>query len=728
MTFRIVNVFRVICLFTSLLFWQMALAEVEFSGSWYDPTHDGEGFVVQYIDDDLAVIYWFTYTESGDQRWFIGIGDATDSGLHVTELLMPVGGVFGPDFNPDDIVNMPVGELTLTFDSDTVGLAEYTINGASGQQSLVRLTRPVESVSSGSSAVPAKSGSWYDPTHDGEGFAVEYLENGVQVAYWFTYNRNGEQAWMIAVGTSDPAMGSLDLDMLKPIGGMFGPDFDPDDVVQVPAGAARLGLACDAAYVSFTPTDTDAFTAIDLDLQRLAGIDQSGCSDPALTNRYPIINGMAEVPDHEAGTQLSWLFERFADNDNFTNSDIEAHFTPAYLANNGISETRAFLKARRDLYPSPRLIDPVSMTSASLTGVLSGSNNADGYFFLDVSLSDGRISNLSIAPFGSGGNASVVFANDRNLDLEQAADRFASYYDQPGLLVARVTESGQCQTVVGRNEDVLRSTASVFKIWILAGLADALDDRALFYDEVVPLDGAKKVRGGPLFGEPAGLPLTIDQYASLMMGISDNSSTDMLHALAGRDRIDSIHAEFGLSQPEVMAPQLNISEQFHLFQSFPEAEALMYVNGSESFQRQFLQNSIVPLGSVETGGGGFFNESLFIPGAWRASPNDICGAFARHWQHTPGTDAQLVVDRAMQISVAQPNLRERWDRIWYKGGSLDSPFNGQLVLTHAWLMEREGERPVVVVALANDPDGNIDGFQNQSILGRIHELAAELEP
>ena len=52
--------------------------------------------------------------------------------------------------------------------------------------------------------------------------------------------------------------------------------------------------------------------------------------------------------------------------------------------------------------------------------------------------------------------------------------------------------------------------------------------------------------------------------------------------------------------------------------------------------------------------------------------------------------------------------------------------NGLLVLTHAWMLEREGEQPIVVAGLSNDPAGGIDGFVIQSILGRILELARDL--
>ncbi len=220
--------------------------------------------------------------------------------------------------------------------------------------------------------------------------------------------------------------------------------------------------------------------------------------------------------------------------------------------------------------------------------------------------------------------------------------------------------------------------------------------------------------------------MTVDRLATLMLGVSDNTATDMLLALAGRDRIDGLHAEYGHQTPRLMAPQLGISEQFHLFFSFPMQESMSYVNGTEAFQQEFLEERIVPLGSRATGGGGYNNESLFIDGSWQASPVDICGAFARHRLHEPGSDAALLVERALQAQAAQPNVRENWDRVWYKGGSLQSGANGLLVLTHAFMLERDGEAPVVVIGMANEPTGNIDVFAIQSLLGRLLELAREL--
>ena len=59
--------------------------DARFSGSWYDPATDGQGFSMEVLEErDELVAWWYTYTESGEQRWFLlqgplsqGIGEVT---------------------------------------------------------------------------------------------------------------------------------------------------------------------------------------------------------------------------------------------------------------------------------------------------------------------------------------------------------------------------------------------------------------------------------------------------------------------------------------------------------------------------------------------------------------------------------------------------------------------------------------------------------------------------
>ena len=86
-----------------------------------------------------------------------------------------------------------------------------------------------------------------------------------------------------------------------------------------------------------------------------------------------------------------------------------------------------------------------------------------------------------------------------------------------------------------------------------------------------------------------------------------------------------------------------------------------------------------------------------------------------------------LVNHAMGASSAQPDVRNHWDRVWYKGGSLASG-NGYHVLTHAWMLENSGEDPYVVVAMSNSEAGGIDQYRVQSITGRVLELVRSTLP
>ena len=105
---------------------------------------------------------------------------------------------------------------------------------------------------------------------------------------------------------------------------------------------------------------------------------------------------------------------------------------------------------------------------------------------------------------------------------------------------------------------------------------------------------------------------------------------------------------------------------------------------------------------------------------------DICKTFSHLRDLPEGSDQLKLVDTALGAGAAQPNVRNLWDRVWYKGGSLASGSTGLNVLTHAWLLENQDSDPYVVIAMANDSNGGINEFDVQSITGRILELVSQL--
>jgi hypothetical protein len=111
--------------------------EAVYSGSWSDPTHDGEGYVVEVLFDSRVLVYWFSFSPEGERSWFVGVGEIIDGKFIFDDMLMPVGGIFGDDFDPDQVDRLPWGSLeldlacdggTATYDSTVEGFGSGVLN------------------------------------------------------------------------------------------------------------------------------------------------------------------------------------------------------------------------------------------------------------------------------------------------------------------------------------------------------------------------------------------------------------------------------------------------------------------------------------------------------------------------------------------------------------------------------------------------------------------------
>lgn len=443
--------------------------------------------------------------------------------------------------------------------------------------------------------------------------------------------------------------------------------------------------------------------------------------ESAIPPQFPQANGVYQLPAAPVTTRLNWLLGELQAGATTTADEVNANFDPSWLATNNVQQTIDFIASVRTSYPNARITDLITHTPTRLTALIDspGSPPPSGFFVFGTRYAGGGlIVQFGVSSFGG----SVQFPIDQALTLPQAADKFMTLSSAAGLLVARVGPGGECTSVASRNPAVLRATGSVFKAWVLGGVARRIQQGDMAADEILPLASARFAQGGTLNVEPLGTPIPVRDHATLMMGISDNTATDHLHGRVGRAVLDPVVSDFGVADPTVLQPLLNVSEQFHLFRSFDLATSQSYVNGTESFQNTFLADQIVPLGP-NLGTGPFFHAQLLTDGSWRASPNDVCAALSALRRQAGGSEAFKLVDRAMSASVAQPNVRAAWDRAWYKGGSLASGA-GLHVLVHAWLLEDGGRDPWVVVAMANSSAGGIDQFNVQSVLGRILQLVA----
>ena len=256
------------------------LLEAGITSSWFDRTHDGEGFVLQMLADNAAVMYWFTYDSGGAQDWYVAKGEVRANRIVFPKLYQVSGGEFGPGFDPDKITREVVGSASFIWSDCDQGDMSYQIGTQHGRMQLSRITR-LMGIDCGNTQLPPEreeallSGSWFDPSHDGEGYIVEVLVDSRVVVFWFSYDPEGKRRWFFSTGEIRDSKLVFD-EMLTSSGGIFGPDFDPDLVEFKPWGSLELDLNCTGGTATYNSSE-EGFGSGTLNVTRLTSIDQLNC-------------------------------------------------------------------------------------------------------------------------------------------------------------------------------------------------------------------------------------------------------------------------------------------------------------------------------------------------------------------------------------------------------------------------------------------------------------------
>ena len=500
--------------------------------------------------------------------------------------------------------------------------------------------------------------------------------------------------------------------------------------LSAPAATATLTVATNATptfavFASSTPT-----IQLDPANQRLfvEFLDGSGAlrgsTSVALTGGgieplFETVDGAVVLPDGPTTSQLDWIIGQLSESTTSA-QDIEARFSPGAIAAIPVTQWQAFFDTLRTSYADGVVIDLVGVTPVQVTAVIAdATRSVEGFLTLSTGYASGLITSFGVRGFGG----TVQFPVDQTRSLQSAVDAFGDVAPRTSVLIAEIDAGNQCVPVIDAAASTPRATASIFKTWILGAVADAVAAGTVSGSDIIALSADEYALGGTINSEPLGTPFPVQDMATLMMGISDNTATDHLHELVGRAAVEATVRDFGHANPDLMTPLLGISEQFHLIFSFSQVDANAYINGSEAEQVTFLNDRIVPLGPQS--GGAFFNENVLVDGSWMASPLDVCNAFAGLRRQPRASAAFQLVNRAFGAQAAQPDVREPWERVWYKGGSLATSRDLR-VLTHAWMVESEARGTFAVVAMANHPTGNIDEFVVQSLTSRMLERVADL--
>jgi hypothetical protein len=197
-----------------------------------------------------------------------------------------------------------------------------------------------------------------------------------------------------------------------------------------------------------------------------------------------------------------------------------------------------------------------------------------------------------------------------------------------------------------------------------------------------------------------------------MISISDNTATDHLLGVLGREHVESVQAPMGHAHPERNTPFLGVGEAFRL-KATPDLAAA-YASADVPARRALLAGRVaaVPLESYLPG-----TEPLRIDTIeWFASAADLCRAvdwLRRHSEAAHGAAAR-------EILAINPGLdlrKERWDYIGYKGGSEPGVINLTLLLRASG-----SQRWFALAATWNRRDAAVDEGRFLGLVQRLLQL------
>jgi len=127
------------------------------------------------------------------------------------------------------------------------------------------------------------TGNWFNADTSGQGFQLQVLPDGKAVAFWFTYDANGNQVWLI--GNNDIQGNRLELDMARPVGARFGANFDSDDVQLQPFGTVTMTFDdCNSGTVNWQSSDAQ-FGSGSMPIERLTSSAGVSCTASVVDNR-----------------------------------------------------------------------------------------------------------------------------------------------------------------------------------------------------------------------------------------------------------------------------------------------------------------------------------------------------------------------------------------------------------------------------------------------------------
>lgn len=303
--------------------------------------------------------------------------------------------------------------------------------------------------------------------------------------------------------------------------------------------------------------------------------------------------------------------------------------------------------------------------------------------------------------------------------LDDPPETVAGAFDELaaiGTLRALTAEvvGDRCVRIEATNPEGPSPVGSVFKLYVLAALGEAVDAGEVAWDEeIVIQERLKSVPSGTLQNREAGETVTVRAAAELMISISDNTATDHLIDFLRRQRVETVMGKYGNTTPELNTPLLDTREFTALKIGPASGLRIQWLGGNEEERRAILDqiSEITPADLPVRDWDDPIDPHLL---EWFASPDDLCTLAVRLIELAESVPE---IARILEINPGVPPEPGVWENVWFKGGSEPG-------LTATWFVTRSDGRTFVTAGSVVDPESVIDTERAILLFAAARDLLA----
>jgi beta-lactamase class A len=304
------------------------------------------------------------------------------------------------------------------------------------------------------------------------------------------------------------------------------------------------------------------------------------------------------------------------------------------------------------------------------------------------------------------------------LAAEPSTETTKAVADLPGTvgyLATEITEDG-VKPLFGKNENSGFAIGSSFKLFILGTLADEVNADRRQFENVMRL---KPEWIGPPSSEmgawPMGSPVTLHTLALKMNSISDNTATDHLLHLLGREVIEKQMAVMGHAHPEWNRPLLSTREMTELRDKAANMPGREYAKLDDAGKRKFLKEKFSGKADYEKLD---FDTAAYNLSEWFATPLDMAKAMAWLKRHSEDNQPANPIRGILAAETKLTYDKKIWPYVGFKGGSEDQ------ILCGNWLLKNKNGRWYTFHMYCNSPKEKVEP---EKFVKALQALFADLQ-